>query len=371
MTYEPLRLAMHGYGYIGRMHVLASQLLQADVRDIPHLIWDTAVVRSLDSAAARHANSVFATVIDDIQQLHDGMDAIDIASPNDAHATAIDAACRRRLAIYCEKPVSNAIDVSRRLVSQVEAAGLVQQVALVYRFHPAVMEASALLKSGAMGKVLTFRAELLHGGYLDRSRPMSWRLQQHASGGGAVTDLGVHMFDLVHCLLGPVASLRAWTKTFVPQRQGQSGMESVQVDDWAHVQVDLACGATGSIEVSRVHYGSERSLLDLVCENGTMHLALDEDGGVSVTMLPGVETPRNSERFPALKPFSHKVAQSVLLNSHALCLAAFALRVRGVDVHYPVPTMRDALLAEEVAEAVIRSGRREGERIDRDGIYTS
>ncbi|MFB5190211.1 Gfo/Idh/MocA family protein [Alicyclobacillus fastidiosus] len=364
MSNESIHMALHGYGYIGRLHVLASQLNAAAAVAAPRLVWDAAVVRSLDSEAAARAADHFSLVTDDLQALrHQPIDAIDIASPNAFHHAPFQLALDMGWGIYCEKPISHQLDEAQQMAQKVKEAGNVHQVALMYRFHPAVIEARDWLLSGQLGRALTFRAELLHGGYLNPSRTMSWRLQSGPSGGGAMMDLGIHLIDTLHTLLGRVESVTATTKTFVTRRSGQSGDEAVDVDDWASATLQMASGAVGTVEVSRVHYGRERDFIDIVCEHGVLHIPLEEYRGVEVhtyrTDLIAPERPHGS----ILQPLGAKFAQSTLLNLHATSLAAFARRVRGGTVGIPVPTFEDAVLAQQVVAAAMASGDKAGVRI--------
>jgi len=41
---------------------------------------------------------------------------------------------------------------------------------------------------GEVGEVLNRRAPMVHSGYLDTERPISWRLCRATSGGGALSD---------------------------------------------------------------------------------------------------------------------------------------------------------------------------------------
>ncbi|GLV13401.1 dehydrogenase [Alicyclobacillus hesperidum] len=359
-----LRMGLHGYGFIGRTHVLASQLSLASSRPCPHIVWDTAVVHDLASPAAALARQTFRTVTDDVHAfLREDLDAVSIASPNDAHMAALASALQNRLAVYCEKPLSGFLDESRRMAEMVEAAGVVHQVALMYRFHPAVIDAYHWLRSGRLGRVLTFRAELLHGGYLDPNRPMAWRLRQAQAGGGALTDLGVHLIDLLLHLLGPVQRLATELRTFVSSRPGSRGSEAVTVDDWALARLDMQSGAVGTLEVSRVHVGRERDGIEIVCEGGVLYIPLDREARAEIWSPTGEPLSGPTlDSHPVLAPMPAKFAQTAHLNAHAVSIAVFALRAAGEEIAYPVPTFHEALAAERLVDAM-RTSAEEGGKL--------
>ena len=70
-----------------------------------------------------------------------------------------------------------------------------------YRFIPAILRAQQLIAEDFLGEVYHFRGAYLHAGYLDPKRPRTWRLEMDKSGGGAIMDLGAHLYDLMRCLL--------------------------------------------------------------------------------------------------------------------------------------------------------------------------
>ena len=75
-------------------------------------------------------------------------------------------------------------------------------------------------------------------------------------------DLGAHLVDLTHYLLGRVASVRADMRTFIGERfttKRGDRKEAVDVDDWALVKLELSNGAVGVIEVTRMAAGASQA----------------------------------------------------------------------------------------------------------------
>ncbi len=56
--------------------------------------------------------------------------------------------------IYCEKPMALNYEDSLKMANLAEDKGLITQVALVYRFMPAVAKAKAIVESGLLGGIL-------------------------------------------------------------------------------------------------------------------------------------------------------------------------------------------------------------------------
>ena len=143
-----------------------------------------------------------------------------------------------------------------------------------YRFIPAVMRARQLVDEGRIGRVFHFRGVYMHSGYVDATRPMSWRLDNARSGGGALFDLGAHIVDLMRYLLGDYATVAGTLETFVPERpvaKGSTEMGQVEVDDWCLLNARMASGAVGTIEASRFATGAADGLgFEIHGENGAL-----------------------------------------------------------------------------------------------------
>lgn len=356
---RPLELGMHGFGYIGRIHVLSLATCQMLQSLNPNVHWKRCFVRDVNSEAYALATQVFEeVVVDDGGPLDmSGLDAMDITTPNDLHARVAIQAAREGVHVYCEKPLAAVFSDSQAMLDAVDKGGIVHQVALCSRVMPAVEQAYLLLQSGVFGQVLNFRATKLHGGYLDRRRPMAWRLQRDRAGAGALMDLGTHAIDLVLFLLGPVQEVQALLKTYVGDRLDSSGQgRAVDVDDWAHLQLNMVSGAVGTLEVSRVHYGQEQNTLTIVCENGTIGLNLGNREGLTVALLPSFEPPKVTEGLSRYR-IPEKYSTDEFLMAHATNLLTFLDRVRGETVNYPVPTFRDAWMAEAVIHEAVTKNR--------------
>jgi predicted dehydrogenase len=73
------------------------------------------------------------------------------------------------------------------------------------------------------------------------------------AGSGVLGDLGAHVIDLAHYLVGDFKSVAAMTKTFISERDldGQEGTAKVEVDDAFVSAVEFENGAVGTIEATR------------------------------------------------------------------------------------------------------------------------
>jgi predicted dehydrogenase len=96
----------------------------------------------------------------------------------------------------------------------------------------------------------------------DAAVPHSWRCERRLAGSGALADLGSHLINLAHFLIGDIARVQASLKTVHATRLPRSGSKSLPVEneDIALVLVEFASGATGSFNISRVATGYKSGL---------------------------------------------------------------------------------------------------------------
>ncbi len=284
-----LGVGIIGYGFIGKVHAFAYRTLPYFYEELPVEAKLVGVATSRPETAERakaHGGFEFATSEVEALLEHEDIQLIHVCTPNALHLAHAGKALEAGKHVYCDKPLGATWEEARKLHSLAVQSGRVHQVTFQYRFVPALLEAWRLVKAGFLGRPVSFRLHYLHSGYLDPQRPTSWRLQKALAGGGALYDLGAHVFDLLIHLLGEVESVRCATETFVkerPKAQGSSERVPVDVDDWALAAVKLQNGAWGSVEASRVATGSHDDLrVELHGSEGALRFSLLEPNWLEV-----------------------------------------------------------------------------------------
>jgi predicted dehydrogenase len=125
-----------------------------------------------------------------------------------------------------------------------------------YRRVPAVKLAKRLIDEGRVGEIRHWRAVYLQDWLLDPATPMTWRLRKETGGAGPLADLGSHLVDLAHFLIGPIAEVVGTAETFIKERprEGTDGagpqMDRVTVNDAAAFLARFENGAMGTFEAS-------------------------------------------------------------------------------------------------------------------------
>jgi predicted dehydrogenase len=187
------------------------------------------------------------------------------------------------------------------------------------------------------------------------------------AGGGALMDLGAHVFDLVRHLVGEIAEVSADLRTFIPERPDPRTGEPapVDVDDVAVVQARAANGALGVIEASRLATGVQDELrIEIHGSRGALAFNLMEPNWLTVydntqpeAPLGGVRGPQRIEcvaRYP--KPYALGATKNPIgwPQFHVHCLFDFVHAVANGRAG-SAPSFEDGLAAQRLVDACQRS----------------
>src|SRR5438046_7517165 len=241
-------VGMLGYAFMGKAHSNAF-------RKISYITWPPPLEPLLIGIAGRNEQAVgeaalrygwdYATT--DWRDLvaDERIGLFDNGGPNSLHAEPTIAAARAGKHVVCEKPLGRDAAESYEIWRQVAATGVKHMCAFNYRFVPANRLAREMIDAGELGEIRHFRGRYLQDWGDDPSLD-TWRFHPDEAGSGALGDLGAHVVDLAHFLVGDIASVSALVKTFLPGRQ---------VDDCIEAAVEFENGAVGTIESTRLALG--------------------------------------------------------------------------------------------------------------------
>ncbi|MGB9682986.1 MAG: Gfo/Idh/MocA family protein [bacterium] len=280
---KELGIGLVGYGFIGKIHTLAYRVLNLYYDPMPvkiRLVGVCSGHRETAEKGVEQGGYLFATT--DYHKLLEREDIhiIDCCTPNYLHKDILIDAMRTGKFVYCEKPLAMNVEEAKEIVKVAKETKIINQMAFQYRFVPAVMRAKQLIEEGFLGRVFHFRASYLHSGYTDPNRPITWRLDKEKGGGGALYDLGSHIIDLIHYLLGEYEDIHGFKETFIKERpllENPREKREVKVDDYIILQVRMTNGALGTLEASRVATGTNDDLsFEIYGEKGSMRFHLME-----------------------------------------------------------------------------------------------
>ncbi|WP_052863100.1 Gfo/Idh/MocA family protein [Streptomyces niger] len=192
-TGRPVRVGLVGAGPWARtMH---ARMLAAGPETELAGVW-----ARRSEAAAEVADAYGAPVAASFDDLLDRCEAVAFAVPPAVQAEAAVRAARAGRALLLEKPLGPDLALARAVAEAVEESGVVTQLVLSKRYHPATR---AFLAEARTFEATGARSCYLHGAFLGGDFATSWRLEH-----GALLDLGPHLLDLLDLAVGPVVSVR-------------------------------------------------------------------------------------------------------------------------------------------------------------------
>ncbi len=184
----------------------------------------------------------------------------DICVPHPQHAEVAIAMARAGKHVLCEKPLAPQLSAARAMAAAARAAGT-----LLFPFHNmrllgASSAAIRLVRAGRIGRPLLLRAVMCHGGP-DATDPRRHWFLEAGSGGGAVLDLGPHLFDLVRALQPtPARRLRAVLLQPPDHAVERDGVVDVEFADGSLAALTLSWSQGAGRETSLVVHGTAGTL---------------------------------------------------------------------------------------------------------------
>lgn len=144
------------------------------------------------------------------------IDVVYLPLPNDLHGPWTMRAAAAGKHILCEKPLTLTAAEAEKVADHCRRHGVIAMEAFMYRFHPAWVAVRGLIDDGAIGRIIDvgiwfgFRSV----------REGDYRLS-HATGGGALYDVGCYAVNVSRMLLGddPARVLGA------ARREAESGVD--------------------------------------------------------------------------------------------------------------------------------------------------
>jgi UDP-N-acetylglucosamine 3-dehydrogenase len=177
------------------------------------------------------------------------LDAVSICTPNFTHASIAIKALKEGKHVLVEKPMAmNTVEAK----AMIQAAKKHKRVLMVHqnmRFDPAIRTAHMLLAKGVIGDIFAVKSSLTHKGPQAWSEKANWFFDKKKSGGGALMDLGPHVFDTLSFLLDDEAVLVGAVAADGRKVKLSTGMAPVQTDVHTSCLLRFKKGAVGMINV--------------------------------------------------------------------------------------------------------------------------
>ncbi|HAL56304.1 MAG TPA: hypothetical protein DCP63_07485 [Bacteroidetes bacterium] len=363
---KEIRVGIVGFGQMGRIHAYAYRSIPMYYDGHPCTVKLKCVCDTNETLARKGVEQAgfesSTTNVHDLVTRND-IDVVNICTPNKMHKEAVLAALRNGKHVYCEKPLAFNETEAKEIVEVAEESGLKHQITAEYRFIPAIMKAKELVDAGFVGRVFHFRGVYLHAGYIDPKRPREWRMQKDVIGGGVLVDLGPHLLDMIHHLVGDVDEVTATMETFfkerpLPEDPGKLG--KVEVEDAITTLLRFKNGAIGTAEMSRVATGAEDEMrFEIHGQYGALAFNLMQPNEL---LAFDAREPKGAQGFKKISTVQKYPPPAAMpapkftmgwVRSHVAALHHFLDCV--VNDKRPSPDFRDALKLHHLMESIYKS----------------
>lgn len=239
--------------------------------------------RRLEAARALADKFGIRHATDDLESLcaDPEIDAVTIASANVVHAAQAIAALKHGKHVFCEKPLAMTAAEAREMAEIARSSGKVHQVAFTFRYNYGIRELRRRIAAGDIGKPFFSRIQYDRWDGLAAGWTSSWREKKEFAGAGMLFDLGSHLFDIGHHVLGPIDSVIGYTHV-VPREAPDKVtgvLSAVETDDMVNAWIRHADGLRGQFFISRVTPPfAQLGYLEIVGDQGALKAALSRGG---------------------------------------------------------------------------------------------
>lgn len=169
------------------------------------------------------------------------VDAVYVATPNHLHHAVVLAAAGQRKHVLCEKPMAPTVREADDMISACQSAKVRLGVGFYLRFLPVARVAVDAVRAGQLGVVREFTMQRYSSQTVGEMA--AWRRELRLAGGGVLMDVGVHLLDLAHYILGRPVS-QVFALAYPPRPSGLP-------DDTTTVLLEFSGGCQAILRCSR------------------------------------------------------------------------------------------------------------------------
>jgi predicted dehydrogenase len=215
-----------------------------------------------DRARALAASAPAAVVTTDWREAvrRKDVDAVFVATSNDSLAPVTQAAVEAGKHVLVEKPAARTAEELSPIISLAAKNRVCVQVGFNHRYHPAFVQARALVAAGELGPLMFIRARYGHGGRPGYDR--EWRAKPEVSGGGELLDQGVHLIDLSRSFLGDFTNVQGHIATY---------FWNMPVEDNGFLLLRTAAGQVAWLHATWTEWKNTFSF-EIFGKNGKLHI---------------------------------------------------------------------------------------------------
>ncbi len=266
ITGRPIRFALVGCGRISGKHLdaFARHAGQAEV---------VAVCDTAPAALGAVAERTGARPCDSLDRLLAGSDAdvVVLCTPSGLHAEQAVRAAEAGRHVVTEKPMATRWQDGLRMVHACDQAGVRLFVVKQNRRNPTIQLLRRAVVQGRFGRIHSVQVNVFWNRPQEYYDSAPWRGTWEFDG-GAFMNQASHYVDLLDWLVGPVATVQAFTATLG---------RNIEVEDSGVAIFRWRSGALGAMNVSMLtHPRNLEGSITVIGETGTVRV-----GGVAVNRI--------------------------------------------------------------------------------------
>jgi predicted dehydrogenase len=269
---QPLRTAIIGTGFMGRVHLEALRRVgSVDVVAIAGRRQE-AVTSLAQSFRIARAETDYRRLLEDRS-----IDAIHICTPNAYHAPIAMDALSAGKHVLCEKPLATSSEEGNRLVAMAAEKKLRNCTCHNLRYYPMVQHMRRMREEGDLGEILVVQGTYSQD-WLLYDTDWNWRINSSENGPSRVmADIGSHFCDMAEHVTGlRIASVCADLQTFhTTRKQPKGSVETftgktlapsdytevpIDTEDFGSVLLRIGTRTRGAFTASQVSAGRKNRL---------------------------------------------------------------------------------------------------------------
>lgn len=263
-----IRVGIIGCGSIARIRH-APEYFNNPIAEIA-AVYDPNLDRA-ESLAAKYGAKVVENYMDIIND--DTIDAISDCSTNEMHHIITSTALLNNKSVLSEKPMATSVKNAEIILNAESKSKGILMIDHNQRLAKAHKKVKDILKSGELGRVITFKTTFGHKGPeywgSDKSKK-TWFFNKNRSVLGVSGDLGIHKVDLIRFLLDDEISEVSAMEGNLHKTDDKGN--SIEVSDNMVCLMRTKNGVLGTASFSWTYYGQEDNSTVLYCEKGEIRI---------------------------------------------------------------------------------------------------
>ena len=166
------------------------------------------------------------------------IEGVILTVPNEQHLPVAAEVAKAGKHVYTEKPIASTLEEGLEIAALEQRYGVTVTVGHSARLMAGIRAMREAIDSGALGRVAMIEANFSNERALELT-PETWRWYKDRAPGGPLSQLAIHMFDILHYLGGDVVEASSMASKLSPV--------GAEVDDQSMTLLKFADGKVGYV----------------------------------------------------------------------------------------------------------------------------